>query len=302
MSKKSAAPPWAPWVIRGIGVWILAGALLKLLLGTPADLPVIFQQLPLGLDLTYRFVITMELALAALALFRPDWAWPLLVATLAVFVVIVFVLLFTGASSCGCFGSKIKAPPWLMLPIDGALLAALLAARPWRGMAHSRAGLAAPALTFSLAVSLGAALAAPWMVNRQAVALPDAASSALPRYVVLTPEDWTGTPLAQTPLARWLDLSVLPETGLYTFYRQSCEHCAEHLFELAATDDARRSIVLIRIFEPADSDQQRMVDVLPEGDHVSHASLPASVDWVLTTPADIELEDGIVVSARQGIN
>ena len=49
-------------VTRIAGLWILVGALLKLFVGAPEDLPQIVQDLPLELGLTYRLAIAAEMA------------------------------------------------------------------------------------------------------------------------------------------------------------------------------------------------------------------------------------------------
>jgi hypothetical protein len=58
---------------------------------------------------------------------------------------------------------------------------------------------------------------------------------------------------------------------------------------------------LVRLEEPTDTEANRVVMRMPEGDFVQRASLPPSQDYVLTTPAELLVEDGRVVAAREGV-
>ena len=291
----------ADLVVRLGGLWVLSGALFKLLLGTPGDLPSIVRELPLELGLTYKLVISGELIIAILALVVPRLAWPAVAALMALFCALLVKLWAAGDANCGCFGSSISFPPSAMLLIDAALLVAILAQRPWKGWRFARwrpAGVAA-ALALLLA-------ATPWILDREVSAAPGgagevvAAPARLAGYGVLDVESWVGAPLPQTELARWIDLARLPDDGVWVFYRNACEHCADHLFELTAMDDGSRPIVLLRIVEAGDNEENRIVDLLPEGEHVFMVELPETVDWVITTPAELELESGRIVRAREG--
>lgn len=286
-------------IIRVIALWVLAGALFKLLLGTPADLPSVVRELPLDLGLTYRLAISVELAFVALGLFLPRVAWPFLASLLAVFCVVLVMLAAKGDANCGCFGSKITIPPLAMLGIDLALLGGLLATRPWR-----LAPKVSRAMAALVAVPLLAGLAAPWAVDRQAGAGPAEGgperAKALPQYAILTPTEWVGSPLSETELAPWIDLGAMPRDGRFIFYRMTCEHCAEHLFEATAMDDGTVPFVLVRIIEEGEREEDFVVELVPEGEHVTHVTLPEDVAWVITTPAEFTLEDGVVVHAEGG--
>lgn len=289
-------------VIRVIALWVLAGALFKLLAGTPADLPSVLRDLPLALGLQYKLAISIELAVVALAVFAPRWAWPLQAGMLATFCTILVLLWMRGDANCGCFGSGITFPPTAMLAIDAGLLASLLASRPWRLPARTGAGMGRLAAA-GIAALFG--IAAPWALDREAQApaaleASVAPAAALPAYAVLTPVEWIGQPIGETSIGRWLDLGAFPETALVVIYRMTCEHCAEHLFEIAAADDGARPIVLVRIIDAGEDPAAYVVDLKPEGPHVSEITLPPSVTWVITTPAEFEVEGGVVTSAREG--
>lgn len=290
---------WAASVVRLIGLWILAGAAFKLLWGTPNDLPPVVRDVPLELGLTYRLAIGIELCVAFLAFLRPRWAWPLTACVLLVFDAVLLTQL--GAENCGCFGSKISVPPWLMLAIDSALLVALLVTRPWSALARGGPNV----VMLAGACALGLAL--PWVLDRQS--LPSSIESNDPSqdeprlgrsWVQLDVESWVGKDVWDTPLARWIDVTSLPLSGLWVLYRNTCDHCAAHLEHLADTEKGERFLTLVRLEEPADTEANRVVMRLPEGDFVQRASLPPTQDYVLTTPGELLLEDGRIVGAREG--
>lgn len=295
-----------------VAAWILAGALFKLLHGTPNDLPAILRELPLSIDLVYKLAIAIELALVGLTVLKARWAWPLLALTLLVFDAILLQQIASGATSCGCFGSKLAMSPRRMLLIDSALLLALLASRPWSGL-RARG---APALVVLPVCALLAAL--PWALDRRVDTIVPARPSAsvptggapapaqpagqgptalLGSYAVLEPASWIGRDVWDTQLAQWIDVESLALDGTWVLYRRTCDHCAAHLERMSREDKGERAIVLVRIVEARDTDQNQLVHVLPQGSHVMHAELPAAVDFVVTTPVILELESGVVRSA-----
>jgi len=292
---------WAPWIVRLVGAWILTGALFKLLAGTPNDLPRVVvdvgKSLSFSVGGTYRTVIAIELALFSLAALRPRWAWPVLTGVLLLFDAILIQQM--GSESCGCFGSKITMPPWVMMSIDSALLVVMLVGRPWRA---KRGG---PPLVL-LPVALAISLALPWLLDREAAApVPAAAggggSEALRPFVVLDVEDWAGKDLGETPLADYLPVYDYFPDALWVLYRTTCEHCAEHLRHLADTEKGERFLVLLRLREPQDTEANRIVGRMPSGGFVQHAELPESVDWVLQTPGELVVEAFRVVSGAEGV-
>jgi hypothetical protein len=323
------------WALRAAAVWLALGALFKLFLGGPQDLPPLVQDLFGGKEtllLKYRLAIAVELAVAFLAILRPRIGWWLVVGALVVFEVILVPLIAAGETSCGCFGSDFPMSPVVMALIDGVLLVAILLGRPWartaRPIGHTVLAL--------LAVLVAAC--APFTVDRRAKAPQTVAgngggnatgqgaggavepganggSSAAANgsggtedtngawpFHILSPEEWIGQLVYDIEqLAGWIDFAPLPIDGTYIFYRQTCTHCAAHLEQLAAEDDGTSPFVLIRIVERDDTEENREVVVVPTGPHVTSIELPREVEYALTTPADFVLEGGVVVSGREGI-
>ena len=295
-SQETAGGAWSALAVRLAAVWILAGAGFKLFEGTPADLPPIVRELPASfgveLGMTYKLAITIELVVAFLALLRPRWAWIPLSLIYVAFLLVLSTIM--GEESCGCFGSRITLAPVTMLGIDGALLLAVLASRPW---ARLRRG--GPNVVF-LTAAAAVAVALPWAFDREAPqaingdVVPDDA------WLELDIENWVGRDIWDTPLAQHLDVAQLPLDGLWVLYRNTCDHCATHLAELAETELGDRPVTLVRLMEPTDTEANRVVFAMPSHGLVQHAELPDTITYILTTPGDMVLEGGRIVSATEG--
>ena len=71
-TESSRNSTFASVAVRAAGAWLLAGALAKLFMGTPKDLPELVRKLtPFGLDLTFHLVIAVELVIVSLSIFKP---------------------------------------------------------------------------------------------------------------------------------------------------------------------------------------------------------------------------------------
>ena len=296
-------PRWAPIVARASGVWILIGCLLKAFLGTPADLPAVIRKLPFPLGTTFALVLGTEMFVGLMMLLRPGRAWPAEILLLGVFAAVLATQLFAGASSCGCFGATIPVPPWAMLVVDLAFFGALLASKPWR---LPRGGL--PDLV-ALAAAVAAAALLPLLVNRESTiesvgpasgTPPPSASPGLRRWVELELESWSGRKLAETKFSKAV---TLPEStdGVWIFYREDCEICALCLQTMSILERGARDVTLVRVPAKPGSSQKLEVHTLPVGGFVRRIDLPSGVDWVVTTPARLIVEGGVVKEAREGV-
>lgn len=291
-------------VLALAALWIAAGALFKLLEGSPNDLPPIVRDtLAIDLGLKYRLAIGVELAIALLALLRPSLGWRPVVLLLVVFNLILLMSL--DEESCGCFGKTFPLSPAQMMAIDSTLLLAVLAGRPWRGYRD-------PSAPLLVALPLAAgALALPWLLDRE-VALPDeprltgteggdGAPPADDGYVIFDVEAWTGQLVHDTPLARFTDPNALPDTGRYVFWRWTCDHCAKHLEQLALHDAGTELLALIRLEDPDDTEANRAVYSKPSGPHVTEVALAPGLDYVVTTPAEMAVEGYTIVAAEEAV-
>ena len=85
---------------------------------------------PTGWTLLY-VLIGIEY-LAALAMFFVGrLARPVAIFMLTVFCLVLVREMLAGNTKCGCMG-VVSPPPWVMLLIDGTMLAAVVACPPWR--------------------------------------------------------------------------------------------------------------------------------------------------------------------------
>ncbi len=287
-------------------LWLATGASFKLFAGTPKDLPPVLFDLGLDIDLVFRVAIGIELSIVALALLRPALGWRLLTAQYAIFLGLLAQLAASGEESCGCMGSSVTLTPMTMMGIDGALLALLLLAKPWkqalsdRGPSWLAPAVVLVALVFPwVYIDSGSTPPAPAPLGGESEAAEPAEK---PRYVVLEPAEWVDQDVFSTPLAAWVDFESgeLPIDGLYTFYRQTCEHCQDHLMKLFEAD-VGLPMVLVKINEKGDNAENNLIEVKPSGSHIIEIELDPEIEWVIETPADLELDGGKVVRGEEGI-
>jgi len=284
MQTAPATRPLATLAIVLAAAWIAIGAGYKWLGGSPNDLPALLHVDFLDLGLVYRLAIGIELAVVATALLAPRIGWFFLALQYLAFVGILVALLLGDAESCGCFGSSVTIHPGVMLAIDGALLAGVLATRPW----SKDLWVARAPLVFA-AVAL--ALAAPWLYSREIKAPRNGAPAS--GFVFFDEVTWAGRPLGECDFVPYLDTvdgveSLMP--GTWVFYRQSCPHCADHLRLMHQQDQFADTITLVLIPEPDLDPAAVVVDFKPVGEHVTEVSLKAGIDYVMEGPVDLRVE------------
>ncbi len=290
-------------------LWLAIGASFKLFSGTPKDLPPVLFELPLDIDLVFKLAIGIELSIVSLALFKPAVGWRLLALQYGIFLGLLAQLQLSGETSCGCMGSSVSLTPLTMIGIDGVLLAMLLTAKPRtlqlpdRGPAFLAPALVAFCLAFPWTyIDAGGATQTAPKTTEGGEAAEEAPATEKPRYVVLEPGEWEGQDIFSSPLAPWVDFEsgALPIDGLYVFYRQTCDHCREHLMKLFE-EDIGMPMVLVKINEKGDNPENDLIDVKPEGPHIIEIELDPEIEWVIETPADLELEGGMIIRGEEGI-
>lgn len=271
--------------------WLAAISLMKMFAGNPSDLPkLVLDRAPFPPETTFPIVITIELAVALLACARPRIGWIPLVALYFVFEAVLVALIAQGAKSCGCAGGAISIPPMVMASIDSALLLFVLGTRPW-----SR--LSGPRLDVRLVgAGLVALAAAPWFVVQERM------HSAAPGFVVIHPLQWVGQLVYDVQELKDhldpADVEKLPTDGLVLLWRQSCEHCRDHLRLLVndkVKNDGSKPIVLVQILD--DLKNAPVVDALPEGQHVTRLAFKQGPEFAIQTPWELHVEGGIVTRA-----
>ncbi|QDU65566.1 MauE/DoxX family redox-associated membrane protein [Engelhardtia mirabilis] len=358
--------PLALLALALASVWILTGALFKLLQGSPALLPKFMHELPISVTTLYPLVIGIELAIVGFAWLRPRQGWALIALQYLAFFGVLGIQIARGEESCGCMGKNVSLAPTTMLAIDGTLFALLLISRPWSGLGRfvmplPVAAIAAIAL-FALphfvgrgqamdpsqvramregasgagidksptadpdgaasrsqdeAQQMASAEPAPGSASSEAATTHGATQPQAPApspvedvdevvapaqgWTIIAPEDWVGKDVFDIDLAQWVDVASLPLDGTWILYRTTCEHCRDHLIDVTNADDGSELIGLIRVPDPGDSPENRIVHIMPQGGHVMHVELPRGVEYVVTTPADAEIMGGVVQAAREGI-
>ncbi|MBL4770689.1 MAG: hypothetical protein JKY61_06010 [Planctomycetes bacterium] len=291
--------------------WLLAGALFKLLKGSPADLPpTILQMSPLSVYDTFRGAIAIELCIVALALIWPRLGWMCLTAIYIVFLGLLGKLVAAGAESCGCLGGSIKLAPWVMMAIDGTLLVLLLASRPWKRLPKTRK----PMLRVVTLVPIFAvAFLLPWTKFMEVVLPPKVTGNGDNTIVVkgadpapvkgdfymFNIEDWEGEFFYDLDLGRLTNpaggLQTLPAPLHVVLYRKSCEHCRDHISELATNPPDDWPIALVRIPEIDDENAVDVIELKPDG-HFALELMPLERGYGITTPSSFDVDEGFMVT------
>lgn len=279
----------AALLLRLAPLWVLTGAVLKLVTGSPRDLPALVKDLPLDDVLTFRLAISAELFIGVLALFLPRRAWPLLMALLVGFAALLVDQL--EHASCGCWGSTTMSPR-LMLGMDLALLGLLVVARPWRAPR-------APRRRVGLALGLAVAAAVvPWVWSFRPSTSTTGTPGETSRWIDLKVKEWPGKRLAELPIADTLgELATLKDVDI-VFWQQNCAMCADHLEKLAwerETQPSPSELVLLRMRYLENEKEEPSVKIKPEGFGVHDIDAPENPEWTVTPPVHVVVVDGVVV-------
>jgi len=308
-----APQTWNPRTIIGtvlcrvvVPLWILAGVTAKLVESSPRLLPkkMLDDASALGVDLNVLLGVIISLEILAVLVIALLGRVSRVAAgfMLTAFCLVLIREIIAKSPSCGCMGS-ISPPPWVMLGIDGAMLAGVIAFKPYRfGRMDNRFW---PPIAVAAMFIIGSALAF-WRVVPMSDSTPpppppphDVATSngdsAAPVTPVATPsvklpdyyyvsdiETWPGKRWSEIPLLTYLDT---PPAGLDTgthyvvFYSRTCEHC-----EIPAKKDKL---------------QGEGIWTMPASE-CAHKQLPLGCDWIISPPLTLEIVDGIVKCAKEG--
>ena len=292
-----------------IPLWLGTGAVLKIMDGSPSNMPHALVKWLGGLGMDLRFVlefsIAVELVVVGAMVLLPGLARFVGIAMLGFFLPVLIGDIALGASSCGCFGA-VQVPPWVTLATDLFFLFALVflahgvdalkttRLQPtWRVVAVGIWSVLMVAVAFGL-TSSGAALE-----NVDDPAVGVAASGPSDGYYLPDLAAWQGQSFLELDLAGWI--RGLPEDleqgqQYILFYRKDCEHCHE-LMEIFFADEAPLPTTAVAVPE---RDGVPTVGVQPFAcDSCRLAELPAGTDWFLQTPVLVRLADGVVVCAAE---
>jgi len=120
-------------------------------------------------------------------------------------------------------------------------------------------------------------------------------------WTLFEPEQWVGKAIDATDLAKYLDMTALPDDGIWVLWRDSGEPCAELFAHLEGVERDKQPVVLVLMPERNLPEAERRVQELPKGENVIQVALPADRDWVVTAPVVLVLRARNVVSAAQGV-
>jgi hypothetical protein len=291
-----------------IPLWLGIGAILKILDGSPSNLPAALVKWLGGFGVDLRFVleftIAVELIVVGVMILVPGLARLVGILMLASFMPVLIGDVALGASSCGCFGA-VQIPPWVTLVTDVFFLISLLFVA--RGVPALKTPRSLPTLqvvsaglwsVLSVAVAFG--LTASGMTVETPSNGPETASSGpaegyyLPDY-----SSWMGQPFSQLDVAGWIRglPDDLDEGQQYIlFYRKDCEHCHE-LMEFFFAEELPLPTTAVAVPDRAGYPTLGVQPFVCTGCRL--AELPAGVDWFLQTPVLVKLVDGVVECAAE---
>jgi hypothetical protein len=245
--------------------------------------------------------ICMEAAVGGLALTGAYWRHVRWVATIlfAAFAVYSLVLVSSGAPSCECFG-PIRVSPWWTLWIDAAVVAGLVwsnwfarATEPSSpfGLGHADATRRERMVVVTVVgLSVGGTAAATWNVVPRA--LDDGSSlSAIGNLMVLEPKTWVGKAL---PISKFIDLDLSRGRWYVVLHRSNCPECESAIpqYEKFARRlaDGEGRVALVEV-PPYSSPR------VPARGNCVESRLSSDREWFVHTPFEIQVQDGVVVSA-----
>ena len=292
-----------------IPLWLGIGAILKLLDGSPSNLPAALVKWLGGNGTDLRFVlefsIAAELIVVGAMVLVPGLARIAGIAMLGFFLPVLIGDVALGASSCGCFGA-VQIPPWITLVTDGFFLFSLVYIA--RGVPALKTPRSLP--TWQV-VSVGL-----WTVLSVAVAFGMTASGSpangvdgqatevisagpvegyyLPDYM-----EWQGQPFLELDMATWI--KGLPEDleegqQYMFFYRKDCEHCHE-LMEVYFAAELPLPTTAVAVPERTGFPTVGVQPFVCGSCRL--AELPAGFDWFMQTPVLVKLTDGVVECAAE---
>ncbi|HVC96324.1 MAG TPA: MauE/DoxX family redox-associated membrane protein [Pirellulales bacterium] len=248
-------------------------------------------------------VVECELAFA-LWLLRGLFPRQTRLAAMAYFTGLASVSLYrglTGALSCGCFGDA-PVNPWLVGAMDLAAIAALAFTRPVA--VANRDTVRSPAAARRVGAVAGAALllavpAALTEGNQVAQMSGDGVIVAGGGAVLLDPVRWVGN---RFPLLKQVEIGDDLTTGVWrvVLHRRNCPECERALayYRQNATrrngPAARSRIALVEL--PPFTGRPELVDTNQNG--LVRGRLGAVRDWLVETPVELTLKDGIVIAVK----
>ncbi|MDZ4772201.1 MAG: hypothetical protein SGI72_03610 [Planctomycetota bacterium] len=300
---KTGLQKHAALAVRLAALWLATGALFKLFAGSPKMIPeFVLEHSPVSWTLTYQIAIAIELAIVCIAILKPHRGWMLIAAIFAFFIALLLDMALKGKESCGCMGDNVKINPLVMLGIDSAFLGFVLVTKPWKSL--SPPGLSTPLMLLGVLVSIALPFLVvrpeqpvmPLTVNGGTTVVDPGSTTTTPSrvYINMDPGKWSGKSIYDIEeFTRLVPMDKIPSDGRIVLWRQSCDHCAKHLRDLANEKGAPTPILLVQVMD--DLKSGAAVDVKPSGGHVTEVQMPLG-EGLFTTPVEIRVEGGVVTA------
>lgn len=310
-----------------VPVWILSGAVFKLIERTPGNLPgeIWKSANKAGIDLFLLLgaLIFIEFAMIIFMVFSARWARTAAIFMLSVFCLVLLNEMRVGNfTSCGCLG-KIPVKPWQMLTVDGLLLLGVivcgparysaLAAPRWVPIAAMISIIAAFTATFGLILPERTVKGEPPVINNSDTpVVPENGTVAVDPTVnpdpapfpsFFAPDDlqqWVGKPWREAPifkLMRTWPKNMDSGTRYVVFYSRTCEHC-QQMFEEDLIGPIGASVTVVEI--PASRTQLTGDGAWPmPATQCEQLALSVGPLWMITPPLAIAVKDGIIICAEE---
>ena len=241
----------------------------------------------------------------------PEVAWRVSFATFSVFAVVVTGKGIVGETSCGCFG-RLPTSPWLALTIDLVAVVMLWSVRSLAGReitpgaACDQTAGRAPSQPRATGTRAIAAICV-WLVTATGcgVAIANSRSGVVEAIgqrigntVVIEPERMVGRPFA---LGRYIDIGERLARGRWVvvLHRAGCPDCESLLRHSPTLDDAcvADGVQLAVVLVPSRHSLAMPLDTPPNS---AWGTLTADLDWFLTTPMIVAVENNRVLDVRCG--
>ncbi len=295
-SKEAAWPERVGAILVRLVVpaWICVGAVFKVVGSTPKSLPRSVLDMGEAVGFSDHFLllavlIAIEFIFVGIMLFVGSLARLAAVFMLGVFCLILIIEMINGAESCGCLGQH-SLPPQVMFAIDFALLLGVVIFKP-RSFTKSAIG---PILATIFTIATAGTTFGVVLSHRTTDAgLP---ASWYPRDLAT----WDGRNIDDIDLfsmvKQWPhDLHNGPQYVI--FYGRTCDHCEDLLYEFFSTGvPVPTTLVAIpeskEGFSSADAFESPCYDC-------AETQLPIGVDWIISTPLVVAIDDGIVRCAKE---
>ena len=303
-----------------VPLWILAGAVFKLVEASPRALPKASILNPanhyeINLYVLLALLIFLEFFAISVMIFLRPFARSMAIFMLACFCLILAIEIQSGASSCGCLGS-FSPSPWTMLSIDGFLLLGTLIFAPAKvnSVLPSKLSIigASLGIVIGASVSFGIILPAGLVPeNNQTVEIAkidpsDPILNPSPKplkgyWMVESIEGWIGKSWRELEIFQFMP--VWPENmddqkRYVVIYSRTCEDC-EDMFWNDLVKPLEPPVIAIEI--PADKETLTSPNAweIPETNCIL-MNLPLGTDWIISSPMSLRLENGVVTCAEEG--